>query len=133
MRKDKNHDAVVTALRKQGWIASPKPFRIVMGLRNLYVDIQALRLEKEEAIFVEVKTFDETASPVEVFTQAMGQYALYRFALDAIGNNAPLYLAVPESAVAGILSEKLGQIVIARLNMKLVVYDAQSEEIVQWI
>jgi hypothetical protein len=50
--KDKYHDVVTRALTTDGWFVSPKPYRIISGKRNLYVDIQATKRERDSAIFV---------------------------------------------------------------------------------
>jgi hypothetical protein len=131
--KDKYHDVVTRALTKDGWFVSPKPYRIISGKRNLYVDIQATKREQESAIFVEIKSFIETESPIELLAHATGQYLLYRVALDALGNAAALYLAIPEHAYFSIFSEPLAQLMVERFHIKIVVYAIENEEIKQWI
>jgi len=44
-----------------------------------------------------------------------------------------LFIAVPTTAYAGILSEDIGQQAIARVGINLIVFDPIAEEIVQWI
>ncbi|MBY0514168.1 MAG: hypothetical protein K2P78_09700 [Gemmataceae bacterium] len=45
----------------------------------------------------------------------------------------PLYLAVPLFVYDGILSEPLGQLVLTGLNVRVLVFDATSWEVVRWI
>jgi Holliday junction resolvase-like predicted endonuclease len=131
--RDRHHNAVVKALEKEGWTVAPKAFRILSGTRNLYIDMYAAKMNSDAAVFVEVKSFQETESPIERLAQAMGQYQLYRLALNAIGDSTILYLAIPQSAFDGIFSEPVGQMAIVGINMQLLVYDPASEVIVQWI
>lgn len=44
----------------------------------------------------------------------------------------PLYLAVPADAYAGVLAEELAQRFLEREDVKLIVFDPELEEIVQW-
>jgi transposase len=48
-------------------------------------------------------------SPVEYLAQAIGKYRLYLSILNYLKINHPLYMAVPEAAYRGILSEAIGQ------------------------
>lgn len=50
-----------------------------------------------------------------------------------MASTLPLYLAVPSSAYNGILNEELGKQALRRVNMHLIIFDSESEEIVQWI
>ena len=45
----------------------------------------------------------------------------------------PLYLAVPQRTHAGILSTPLGQLIVRRQRLLLIVFDEGSARIVQWI
>jgi len=44
-----------------------------------------------------------------------------------------LYLAVPNRSYEIIFTEKLGQLIIKRLGIKLVVFDEEKVRIEQWI
>ena len=73
------------------------------------------------------------ASPVEYLAQATGKYALYRAVLDYLAVDLPLYLAVPEAAYHGILSEEIGKQALQHNAVRLLVFDPKREEIVAWI
>jgi len=45
----------------------------------------------------------------------------------------PLYMAVPEAAYRGILSEAIGQQTLQQNAVKLLIFDPESEEIIEWI
>ena len=57
---------------------------------------------------------------------------VYKAALDFRQINLPVYLAVPTVIQAGLLSEPFAKHVLNFLDIKLVIYDVDSEEIVQW-
>ena len=84
-------------------------------------------------VLIEVKGFERMASPVDYLAAAVGQYVLYRAALDFVGLATPLYLAVPTAAFEGILDEALGRQAIERAGIRIVVFDPITEEIRQWI
>ena len=63
----------------------------------------------------------------------MGQYTLY---LDIIEETEPertLYLAIRETTYEDIFVEPIGQIVLKKKRLRLIVFDANREEIIQWI
>ncbi len=82
---------------------------------------------------VEIKGFENMASPVDYIAHTVGKYVLYRAILDAEGDTTPLYLAVPLQAYQGILDEEIGRVLIEWVKIKLVVFTPENEEIVQWI
>jgi hypothetical protein len=131
--KDRYHDTVIRALKKAGWTITSEQFPIVVEDRHLWVDIRAEKEQERLAILVEVKGFENTPSPVEYLASATGKYSLYLAALDYVGSPIPLYMAVPMPAYNGILSEELGKLALGRVKMHLIIFDSESEEIVQWI
>lgn len=46
--------------------------------------------------------------------------------------NRALYLAVPQRVFDGILSERLGRLIVEAEQIALVVFDEQEERITQW-
>ncbi len=62
-----------------------------------------------------------------------GGIGLDRAALDYGEVTTPLFIAVPTTAYARILSEDIGQQAIARVGINLIVFDPIAEEIVRWI
>lgn len=42
-------------------------------------------------------------------------------------------MAVPLVAYEGILTERFGQLIVTRWNVRLIVFDAEQERVVRWI
>ncbi|WP_375448615.1 element excision factor XisH family protein [uncultured Fibrella sp.] len=79
--RDLYHDAVVEALKKDGWLITHDPLTIVYTTREVFVDIGVERslvaLDRQgQKIAVEVKRFG-TSSPVTDLHRAIGQYTFY--------------------------------------------------------
>ncbi|MDZ8105479.1 MAG: element excision factor XisH family protein [Nostoc sp. DedQUE12a] len=135
--KDLYHDTVVQALIKDGWEITDDPFVLSYGGRELYVDLgaekKAIAAQKgDRKIAVEIKSFLKP-SPVRDLEEAAGQYGIYQSILTEIAPERKLYLAVPKRSYETIFSEKLGQLIIKRLQLQLLVFDEEQARIVQWI
>jgi hypothetical protein len=112
--KDLYHDVVVEALTAEGWTITDDPLYLSSGKRDLWVDLGAERntigAEKEgQRIAVEIKSF-LSKSPVDDLQDAIGQYAY-----------------------SGIFSEELGQLMVERLRLRLIVFEVKTERIIKWI
>jgi hypothetical protein len=133
--KDTYHDAVHSALVKDGWTITDEPFRLVWGERDFFVDIGAERVVAAEKagkrIAVEVKSF-LGASPMRDLELAFGQFVIYRCILEEQQLDRELFLAIPEGP-AEILDEPIGQLLIAKQLIQAVIFDHQKEEILRWI
>ncbi len=132
--KDTHHEALRSALVKDGWTITDDPFRLVWGKRDFYVDLGAERIVAAEKagkrIAVEVKSF-LGASPMHDLELALGQFLLYRSILEEQEPDRELFLAVAEKA-AEILDEPVGQLLIDKHLIKAMVFDPQKEEILRW-
>ena len=131
------HDAVVDALKADGWTITDDPLSLKVGDRSLHVDLGAERLplgaEKGgEKIAVEVQSFTGP-SPVADLQQALGQFTMYRLILAAQQPDRALFLAIPRQAYDGILSEELGALVASGADLRLLVFDPTAREVVEWI
>ena len=135
MTKDIYHNTVITALEKDGWTITDDPLTLKVGKRSAYVDLGAEKLfaaEKEgQRIAVEVKSF-VSPSPVKDLEQALGQYIMYSQILERQEEGRMLYLAIPQDVFADFFAEELPQLMIELNNLKLLLFDAETEEIVQW-
>ncbi|MEH2137433.1 element excision factor XisH family protein [Nostoc sp.] len=134
--KDLYHDTVVQALIKDGWEITDDPLLLSYGGRELYIDLgiekRAIAAQKDDQkIAVEIKSFLKP-SPVRDLEEAVGQYGVYQSILTEIAPERILYLAVPRRSYETIFSEKLGQLIIKRLQVKLLVFDEEQMRIVQW-
>ena len=131
------HDVVVHALIADGWTITDDPLRISFGNRDLYVDLGAERTtigaEKgEQRIAVEVQSF-LNPSPVRDLQEAVGQYGIYRAILAENRSDRLLYLAVPLRVYEGLFAERFGQLIVRRLDLRVLVFDHQKGSVVQWI
>jgi hypothetical protein len=89
--------------------------------------------EKElRKIVVEVKSF-VGQSDVKDLQQALGQYVLYRQILNEMKVERVLYLPISQPTFNSVFSIELGQVLLKNQIVKLIVFDDESEVIVQWI
>lgn len=132
--KDKYHDVVVRALKKDGWTIEAEQIRINLEDRRFWVDMRAARKQEFAVIIIEVKGFESKGSIVDYLYSAVGQYLLYREIVSEVyGSNLAVYMAVPVAAYLGILTEKIGRIAIEKLGIRFFVFNPDLEEIVEWI
>jgi Holliday junction resolvase-like predicted endonuclease len=130
--KDHYHDAAKRALVKDGWRIVDEQFTLTVDERNMWIDLQAVN-QQGLVILVEVKELAEVASPIEALANALGKIELYRLAMQAENLSYPLFLAITKRSYEGILSEKIGQLALNLIQIPLIVFDPQPEEIIRWI
>lgn len=133
--RDIHHDLVRRLLVADGWRITHDPYRIAVGVKNLFVDLGAegiIAADREgKRIAVEIKSF-EGDSEVRDLEVALGQYLLY---LPFLRTNEPdrqLYLAVSEEVWHNVFEEPIGQGLLAEYNLRLLIFDPSQELIVQW-
>jgi hypothetical protein len=101
----------------------------------MYVDLGAKRLlvaeRAEQKIAVEVKSFISD-SEMQAFRDAVGQFAIYRSVLRRTNPDYMLYLAVRNVTYVSLFEEPIEQFLIEDEGLKLVVFDAEEEVILQW-
>lgn len=131
--KDKYHDTVVRALQKDGWVIEQEQMRLVVEDRYVYLDFQARKTDTMRIIVVEVKGFENAQSYTSYLADVLGQYFLYRHTMNYLNMDYPLYLAVPHTAYETLLQEEMSQNVVRAMQMPILTFDPDSEEIVQWI
>jgi len=133
---DTYHDTVKRALIKDGWTITDDPLKIRWGRRNFYVDLGAKKLlaaqKGEHKIAVEIKSF---ASKSEIFDleQAVGQFAVYYDLLQETDPDRQLYVAVDNATYSTIFEEPIGQLMLQKQRLCLLVFDSTTEDILQWI
>ncbi|MDX1932586.1 MAG: element excision factor XisH family protein [Capsulimonadales bacterium] len=135
-RKDAIHEAVCTALVKDGWLITNDPFRIEYEDVDIYADLRVERVEKSStirrALVIEIKGFTGP-SPVHLLASALGQYELYRTYLVANGMQEGLYLAISKETYDSLFSRLSFQIVVEQRRLGLLIIDIEAEEVVRWI
>jgi glucose-6-phosphate 1-dehydrogenase len=136
MAKDVFHNAVKTALQKDGWIITADPYEISAGNVDMLIDLGAENLLaaelQDQRIAVEIKSF-VSASPISEFHTAHGQYLDYLYALEENQENRTLYLAVPKKTYDTFFRLEFIQNTVQRSQIRLIVYDPEQETIVQWL
>lgn len=130
------HSVVVQALQRDGWTITHDPLTISYGDKDLFVDLGAERAavaaEKEgRKIAVEIQSF-LSPSPVRDLQEAVGQYEIYRAVLEQAEPDREVFLAVPLRIHEGIFAERFGQFVVDRFKLRILVFDDQTQRIVQW-
>jgi hypothetical protein len=135
-RRDKFHFAVRRGLEKEGWLITDDPLDFRVGGVDFEIDLGAEKIigaEKDgQKIAIEIKTFSEE-SPVSAFHRATGQYDNYLFGLEIYQPDRILYLAIPINIFNSFFQRPFIKMVVQRKGIKLIVYQASTETIVQWI
>ena len=136
--RDHFHDAVVRCLTKAGWTILKEHYAVVVvdkegDLRRLFVDIAA-QSRTTQMVLIEVKSLEP--SPTRQLMTLVGQFLVYRAALDYLGVSTPLYVALSGEDYEKMVRQPLGQHVIddmLKAPIPFVVFDPIEEEIVKWI
>jgi len=136
MARDTFHQAVKTALQKEGWIITADPLQVKFGKLDLYIDLGAERVigaERDgQKIAIEIKSFLGDSTVTE-FHGAIGQFIGYRDVLAVVEPERIIYLAVPLAAYEGFFQvQEFAQLVVHTNQINLIVYDPTLEVIVQW-
>ncbi|WP_271254656.1 element excision factor XisH family protein [Pseudanabaena sp. Chao 1811] len=135
MAKDLFHQAVKQALIKDGWIITNDPLTIRIDRVKLEIDLGAEKVfaaEKDgQKIAVEVKSFINPSN-ISDFHNALGQFLSYRLALQMTEPDRMIYLAVPIDVFDTFFQERFTQAAISQYDLKIIAYEPNTEEIIQW-
>jgi hypothetical protein len=135
-KRDIYHETVKQSLIKDGWTITHDQFNLKIGKKTLYADLGAERLISAEKgiqkIIVEIKSF-VGHSEIYDLQQALGQYIMYEEILQEQHSERLLYMAVNEITYQGIFSTEIGQLLLARQPLRLIIFDEYDEAITQWI
>ncbi len=133
--KDLFHQTVKLALEKEGWSITDDPLYINFAEVELYIDLGAEKLlaaeKNNQKIAVEIKTF-LYPSAISEFHKVMGQFINYRFALKSEDPDRVLYLAIPREIYESFFARRFVRLIIQEYALKLIIFDSDKEEIVQW-
>lgn len=135
--RDRFHDIVRLALEKDGWIITHDPFYLKIGRRKGFIDLgaekQLLAAQKgSEKIAVEIKSF-LGLSDLDQFEDALGQFLVYRPALTKLEPARILFLAMPKSFYNSFFDDSYFMEIAQLYDLKMVVFDEEITELVQWI
>lgn len=135
-QRDLYHEVVVDALEKDHWNITADPLFLKYGDKRLYIDLGAEPLvgaqKDHQKIAVEIKSFIGSSS-IEELELAIGQYNLYRDVLSELEPDRELYLAIPEFAYTDVFTDLLGNLIVKRQQLRLIVFDEERKEIIRWI
>ena len=134
--KDIFHDKVKNALIKDGWKITDDPYPLKWDNgENLLIDLAAERViaaEKDnEKIAVEIKTFIGKSTMYDLHL-AVGQFMVYQIALEEKEPDRILFLAVPMEVFQEIFLKPKASRLTERVDLKIIGFDVEKEEIVQW-
>jgi hypothetical protein len=132
---DMIHNAVKSALIKDGWSITADPYTIAYEEINVYADLAADRIlaaeRGAERIAVEIKSF-VGRSRIHDLELTLGQYNLYQGLLEVVAPERNLFLAVSDTVHVEFLEQKAVQLILRRFDVSLIVVNLQTEEIVAW-
>ena len=133
---DKAHQAAKNALIKDGWTVTSDPLRLRYAGVDLYIDLaaeQVIAAEKgKRKIAVEIKMF-AGKSDMRDLHNAVGQFVVYRDVLQKIEPDREMFLAVPETVRQDMFESGIGALVLESEIKRALSFDAETEEVVQWI
>jgi hypothetical protein len=134
--RDLYHDAVKTALIKDGWNILADPYRIQYKDVDLYADLAAERpiaVEREgQKIVVEIKSFVGRSLMTD-FHLALGQYKVYQMLLKETAPEFDLYLAIDDITYNNFFKRAGIEFLVRSSQIKFFVVNIDEQEIVQWL
>jgi hypothetical protein len=98
-----------------------------MGAKRLLAAEQG-----NQKIAVEIKSFVSPSS-MQDLKNAIGGFVMYRAVIRRIQPERALYLAVRDSVFAALFEEPIGILLIETENLNILVFNPESERVVQWI
>jgi len=132
---DAIHNAVKSALIKDGWTITHDPFIIAYKELLLYADLAAERAiaaeRGDQKIVVEVKSFIG-ASKLQDLKTGLGQYEIYLSFLEITDPERKLYIAISETVYEEFFTLESIQVIVKRFQLPLIVVSLKTEEIVKW-
>jgi hypothetical protein len=134
--RDLYHQAVRSALVKEGWIITADPFKIMYQEIDLYADLAAeLPISAElqgRRIVVEIKSFVGRSLMTD-FHNAVGQYTVYHTLMQKTVPEYELYLAIDDITHISFFQRSGIEFLVSASKINLLVVDVVQQEIVQWI
>lgn len=125
------------ALEKEGWTITHDPLRLVIDLdMRVEIDLGAEQLIAAEKgavkIAVEIKSF-LGHSPMHDFHEAVGQFSNYLSALQQMGIDRSLYMAISEETwVSDFFQSPFIQKRLAEEGVLLIIFDPETNQVMSW-
>jgi Holliday junction resolvase-like predicted endonuclease len=133
--RDLYHNAVRSALMREGWEILADPYRIQYKDVDLYADLAAERpiaAEREgQKIIVEIKSFVGRSLMTD-FHNAVGQYMVYQMLLQETAPEYDLYLAIDDITYKNFFGREGIDFLVQSSRIKFFVVNIDEQEIVQW-
>jgi hypothetical protein len=136
-KKDKYHEAVVAALQKDDWIITEDPLSVQTPGTEFQIDLAAEKIiisaEKSgEKIAVEVKSLIGHTFFYDYY-QALGQFLVYKIALQLVYPEQTLFLAIPKVAYDELRQSYAFRESWKQYNVNLLVFHHQHKKVFKWI
>jgi XisH protein. len=135
-RRDNLHLSLRRTLEKDGWAITDDPLILVLEQTLLKADVGAEKFFAAEKsgrkIAVEIKDFD-SPSVISELEKTMGQLQLYQWALEEQEPERQLFLAISQTVYIRHFQKPIFQMAVQRNRINLLVYQPESEAIVEWI
>ena len=135
-KQDAYHNQVRKALEKDGWTVTHDPLTIRLEDVKFYVDLAAEKMIEADGetrkVAIEIKVFGGL-SFLNEFEKAVGQYLIYKQFLGDLFPERILFLAIADDIFEESFSLPSIKAVVARQEIKLLVFNPEIEEITKWI
>ncbi len=135
-QQDAYHKHVRNPVEKVGWTITHDPLTIRLEDVKFYVDLAAEKTIESEGearkVAIEIKVFGGL-SFLNDFEKSVGQYLIYKQFLGDLFPERILFLAVSTDVFEESFSLPSIQAVVARQEIKLLVFNPETEEITKWI
>ncbi|MDX1913308.1 MAG: element excision factor XisH family protein [Saprospiraceae bacterium] len=136
-RKDHYHFAVKEALEKEGWTITDDPLTVQTPGTEFQIDLAAERgvisAEKGgEKIVVEIKSLIGHTFFYDYY-QALGQFLVYRIALELVFPDRNLFLAIPFEAYYELSTSYAFRESWQRFSVNLLIFNHHEKKINKWI
>jgi hypothetical protein len=131
--KDKLHDIAKRSLIKYGWIIEAEQYRLILGERNLWIDLRIKHPLTQNVLLIEIKDLTNTESEVDATAKALGKYLLYQLALEFMSVNIPIAMMIPIKSHTKVIQSIMGQRLLARFGIPIVIFNPEKEEVEQWL
>jgi len=132
--RDTFHQHVRHALEKEGWTITHDPYFVRVGKRRGFIDLGAEILGAErgaEKIAVEVKSF-LGLSDLDAFEDALGQFLVYKKALQRKEPDRVLFLAMPVKFYNSFFEDSFFVEIADDYEVHMIVYNETDSSIQLW-
>jgi len=135
--RDIFHEAVRTALEKEGWTITDDPLTVPTPGVDYHIDLGAAKdligaKKGLEEIAVEIKSLKGNSVFYD-YHQALGQFLMYRLALKMTGKKHFLYLAIPESQYLRLSKLEVYKLSWNEFKVNLLVFNENTKAVIEWI